>query len=239
MTLPNLVQTFNLKMMTAKDVFDLLKENTNERGLQNWAKSGVKGMDSFGLGLTQLKKLAKGLPKNQELADELWNTNNWDAKQMACLIGEPKKLSRERLDGMAQQTTHWMLGHTFMQNVVSKSPLLEEVAQDWKESDDAGMRYLGWSGVGYLAKKSKAADAEWQPVIERIESSLQQEENLVKDGMNNALFQIGNRSSDLHKRALAAAKSIGKVEVDYGENSCEALDVVKHLSSPRIMGKFS
>ena len=47
--------------MTKTQVMELLKENRNERGIENWKKMGVKtgGLKSFGIGLTQLRKLAK------------------------------------------------------------------------------------------------------------------------------------------------------------------------------------
>ena len=43
------------------DVMALLKANTNERGLEHWNKPGFDtgGLKSFGIGLTQLRKLAK------------------------------------------------------------------------------------------------------------------------------------------------------------------------------------
>ena len=47
--------------MTKTQVLALLKENKNERGIANWKKLGSKTgqLKSFGIGLTQLRKLAK------------------------------------------------------------------------------------------------------------------------------------------------------------------------------------
>ena len=67
---------------------------------------------------------------------------------------------------------------------------------------------------------------------------LHEEENFVKDAMNNALIMIGSRSKALNERAISVAKFIGKVEVDYGDNSCQAMDGVKHLNSDRIQSKL-
>jgi hypothetical protein len=49
---------------------------------------------------------------------------------------------------------------------------------------------------------------------------------------------VGKRSKRLNTAALKAAKSIGKVHVDYGDNGCEVLDVVKHLTSPALKKKL-
>ena len=47
--------------MNQAEVISLLKENQNEKGIQKWEErySGRKGLDSFGIGLTVLRKLAK------------------------------------------------------------------------------------------------------------------------------------------------------------------------------------
>jgi 3-methyladenine DNA glycosylase AlkD len=91
-----------------------------------------------------------------------------------------------------------------------------------------------------IARDDKKLDDAWfEPLIDRIKENLQSEENFVKDAMNNALIMIGSRSKALHDRALTAAKSIGTVDVDYGDNSCVAMDAVSHLSSDRIKKKFS
>lgn len=225
--------------MTFSDVDALLEANKNERGMQAWEKVGNPAFRSYGLGLTQIKKLAKGVTKSQPLADELWRSDLWDAKQLACLVGEPKTLSSEALDTMAAETKNWMLGHVFLQNVMAKSPLLQQKFEDWKGHKDDGIRSLGWGCLGYLAKSKKMDDAYFPAHVKHISAQLQGEANFVKDSMNNALFAISQRSKSLYADGLAAAKSIGPVEVDYGENSCQALDVIKHLTSPRIAGKFA
>ena len=43
----------------------------------------------------------------------------------------------------------------------------------------------------------------------------------------------------LNKRALAAVKSYWPIEVDYGDNSCEPVDVIKHLTGPHIQAKVA
>lgn len=66
---------------------------------------------------------------------------------------------------------------------------------------------------------------------------LQKEENFVRDAMNNAVLGIGSRNQSVYPKALRTAQNIGRVEVDYGDNSCRALDVVKHLNSDRMKTK--
>jgi hypothetical protein len=51
---------------------------------------------------------------------------------------------------------------------------------------------------------------------------------------------IGKRNKKLNAAAIKAVKAIGLVDVDYGDdNSCEPVDVLKHLTSDYLKQKFA
>ena len=68
--------------MTKNEVINLLKENKNDRSIEHWNKSDPsKGRwTSYGIGLTQLKKIAKSIEKDHNLAQKLWDENNIECK---------------------------------------------------------------------------------------------------------------------------------------------------------------
>ena len=58
--------------------------------------------------------------------------------------------------------------------------------------------------------------------------------------MAGALIGMGKRNKKLNKAAIAAAKAIGPIDVDYGDdNRCEPVDVLKHLTSDYLKKKFN
>ncbi|NND08300.1 MAG: hypothetical protein HKN87_18125 [Saprospiraceae bacterium] len=81
--------------MNTTDVLMLLETHKNERGIANWNKLTVeeKKLKSFGIGLTQLRKLAKKIGQNRELALELWKSQYYDAKVISLLIDDPKHVT--------------------------------------------------------------------------------------------------------------------------------------------------
>ncbi|MCB0285314.1 MAG: DNA alkylation repair protein [Calditrichaeota bacterium] len=226
--------------MTKTDVIKLLSENRNERGMVNWEKSPIiRGFTSYGIGLTQLKKLAKQVGKNHELAMELWHETNYDAKILAILIDEAKQVTREQVDRQVAELTPWSLTHVYCSTLLPKVGFLVPLAEDWMTNSDSLKRSCGFQLLYQIAKNDKKLpDDYFLPYIERIERELQTEENFVKDGMNSALLMIGQRSKPLYERSVAAARAIGKVTVDYGDNSCQAMDVLAHLTGDRIRKKF-
>jgi 3-methyladenine DNA glycosylase AlkD len=120
-----------------------------------------------------------------------------------------------------------------------KVPFQQELAEEWLQEPDDIKRRVAYLLIYNIARDNKALDDTYfEPLVETIRSRLQSEENFVKDAMNNALIMIGSRSRNLNSKALTAAVAIGKVDVDYGDNSCKAMDASMHLNSDRIKSRL-
>jgi len=72
-------------------------------------------------------------------------------------------------------------------------------------------------------------EKEYLAQLKHIEKHIHSSPNRVKHSMNAALIAIGSRGGDLTKEALAAAKRIGKVEVDHGDTSCKTPDATPYI----------
>ncbi|MDW7694779.1 DNA alkylation repair protein [Flammeovirgaceae bacterium SG7u.111] len=132
----------------------------------------------------------------------------------------------------------WMLSHAYCSVMLPKVKFAVELAEEWHNEEDDLKRRCAYLLLYQIAKDNKKLpDSFFEPYLSLIESNIQQEENFVKDAMNTALLMIGQRSAALHARALGIAKKIGKIEVDYGDNSCQAADCVMHLGSDRVKKK--
>ncbi len=231
--------------MNKTQVIALLRENQNERGMAHWKKRGAKNgkLKSFGIGLTQLRKLAKQVGRDHKLALQLWKSDIYDAKVVGLLIDEPKKFTREQAEEQVEQLQGGNFSHVFAScdATLAKTPFAFDLACEWLESEDAVRRRCGYSLLYELSKKNISAmdDAFCLHRIEHIENGIQGEEKWVKEAMLGALMGIGKRNKKLNKEAVRTAKVIGPVAIDYGDdNSCESLDVLKHLTSDYIRKKL-
>jgi len=226
--------------MTTKEVLSLLEKNKDERGIAHWKKIHPENkMDSFGIGLTKLKALVKKIGKDHSLAAELWKVNNYEAKLTAILIEDPKQVTEAQVDKMIKQFNKGMFIHVFCTMLMVKLPFLKKKVDEWTKSKNDVIRRCGYSSLYVLARSAEEIDDRYfETHIAHIEKNLQKEENMVKDSMNNSIFTIGMRNKNLNDKAVAAAKKIGKVVVDYGDNSCEAIDCIKHLTGDRVRNKL-
>lgn len=234
------------KPTTKTAVLKLLRENKNERGIAHWKKRGEKnsGLKSFGIGLTQLRKLAKQIGRNHKLAQQLWSAEYYDAKVVGLLIDDPKQVTRDQAEQQVEQLQGGMLTHVFSScdATLAKTPFAFEIARDWIDNPDPVRRQCGYGLLYELSKKKNVQGMDDQfllDVIDRIRKSIHDEQMWVREAMNTALMGIGKRNKRLNQAAVKAARAIGPVDIDYGDdNSCEPLDVLKHLTSDYITKKL-
>ncbi len=217
--------------MNAQDVYHLLEDNKNERGIANASRNKIANFNTFGIGLTQLKKLAKHIGRSHELAQELWKHDIYDMRVISVLIEEPKKVTRAQIEAQIADLEFWMFSHVYATTLLAKVKFQPELIADWYEDKNHVKRRLAYNMIYNLLKNDKTlGDDYYAPFLDIIERDLQSEENMVRDAMNNALGFIGKYRPALRVRVLSAAQNIGPVEVDYGDNSCKPLDVAALLS---------
>lgn len=232
--------------MTYDEVIALLDENRNERGIAHWAKLFGERRDSeltsFGIGLTQLRKLGKQIGRDHDLALELWASNVYDAKVLGALIDEPKKMTREQAESQIEDAHIGMLAHVSCScdATLAKTPFARDLAADWMDSEDPLRKRCGYLLLYELGKKKSKAldDAFFEVYLDRIRETIHTQENWVRDAMNSSMLSIGKRNPHLHQKTLAVARAIGPVEVDYGDNGCQVPNIVKHLTSDALLEKL-
>lgn len=231
--------------MNKADVYKLLEDNQNPRGIDNWqAMESGCAYKSFGIGLTVLRKLAKQVGKNHALAKELWDSDYYDMKVMAVLIDDPKYITRVQVEAQVEDVDFGMMVHVFSAcgAPVTKTNFIQTVADDWLISDDSVRRRCAYGFIYELSKSTKKSapnDEYFLKLINHIDQTFTDEDRSVHLAMATALMGIGKRNKTLNKAALKVAKKIGPVPVESGKTQCEPMDITKHLTSDYLKKKFA
>ena len=231
--------------MTRTDVLALLEANRNERGIQHWNKTIIEtgGLQSFGIGLTQLRKIARKIGKDHGLAEQLWDTDNHDARIIGLLIDDPKQLTREQAEKQVEGVGPGMLAHVFSScdATLAKAPFAFELARDWIRSNDTLRRRCGFGLIYELSKKTKLkqlTDEFFTDCIRLIRENFNQVTVPEKMSMGTALMGIGKRNKFLNTEALELARIISPIDFNEGNGKCEPFDIVKHLTSQHLKDKL-
>ncbi|TQV87755.1 DNA alkylation repair protein [Aliikangiella coralliicola] len=233
--------------MNKSEVIKLLKENQNDRGIKNWAKmENTAGLKSFGIGLTQLRKLAKQVGRNRELSLELWETDIYDAKTIALLIDDPKQITKAQAEKQVNELGAGLLAHVFSScdATLAKSPVAFDLANEWLETDHDLKRRSAYGLLYELSKnkRNKAlTDDYFVDVIEKINDKIfnMEETPTMRCAMGGALMGIGKRNKLLNERAIKVAKAVGPIDFNEDGGKCEPFDVLKHLTSDALKKKFA
>jgi len=231
--------------MNKTEVLDLLKANQNEEGIANWAHFGRNAgrMKTFGIGLTELRKLAKQVGRDHKLAAQLWKSQVYDARIISLLVDDPKRITREQVEVQVEELKGGHLAHVFSScgAPLAKVPFVVELASEWMASKDDMRRCCGFSLLYEISKdkkKSAPADAFFLERIKHIKKSYPDASYSVLGSMGGALMGMGKRNPVLNAAALKVARAIGPIPVGGKGSNCDPFDVVKHLTSDYLRKKL-
>jgi hypothetical protein len=214
--------------MTLDETMSELEKAGSAQTRKTYARHGATG-PMFGVSFATLKTLMKRIRVDHELALALWDTGNLDARNLAVKIADPARMSPSDLDRWAGVPTPRMSGN-YVPCLAVEGPHARSRCDAWLASSNAAMRCCGWGLVGALAMRDEEMpDAWFAERLPEIEASVHASPNAQRDFMLQALIAIGCRSAALRKAATAAAKRIGKVEIDYGDTACKLPEAVPTL----------
>lgn len=172
--------------------------------------------DDHGVNLGKLRALAKQLKTQQDLARELWATDDTAARLLAMLICRPKAFERDELDTMVRETRAPKVHDWLVNYVVKKNPHSEELRLAWFTDPDPVVASAGWAlTTERVAKKPEGLDL--AGLLDVIEAEMKDAPDRLQWAMNHCLAQIGIQHAEYRARAI-----------DIGER----LEVLKDYPTP-------
>ncbi|WP_433280340.1 DNA alkylation repair protein [Pseudonocardia xinjiangensis] len=173
--------------------------------------------DDHGVNLGKLRALAKRLKTQQELARQLWATDDTAARLLAILVCRPKTFERDELDTMLRQARTPKVHDWLVNYVVKKNPHAEELRLAWFADPDPVVASAGWAlTTERVAKRPEGLDL--AGLLDVIEAEMKGAPDRLQWAMNHCLAQIGIEHVEYRARAI-----------DIGER----LEVLRDYPTPR------
>lgn len=214
-----------LVRLTLKDAMATLERAGTAQARKTYARHGASE-PMFGVSFATLAGMVKKIGVDHDLALQLWDTNNFDARNLALKVVDPAQMKPAQLDQWARDMTVRMCAG-YVSMVACEGPHGQSTVRRWLGSKDERLREAGWGLVAQLAMRDAHTDETWfAEQLARIEGGIHGAPNAERYAMNGAAIAIGCRSPALKKAALAVAKRVGKVEVDHGDTSCKTPDAI-------------
>lgn len=188
------------------------------------------GEDVFGVSYADLKKLKKKIGPNHDLAMELWQTGNVDARSLATMVADPDEFT-------PADATQWMKDVTYPPHgdevaaVVAESHFGISKMRQWRKQKSEYARTTGYSILCCLLKDDPDSidETECRRILKDIEAEIHRSPNRARHAMVMAVIAIGVYKSEMTDEAIEAGDRIGEVQVDHGDTACKTPGIVPYI----------
>jgi 3-methyladenine DNA glycosylase AlkD len=199
--------------MTAPEILAALRAQANPKNVAGMARYGISTAGTLGVPMPVLRRLAKEVGRSHALAAELWASGIHEARILATLVEDPKRVTRRQMNQWARDFDSWDVCDQACQNLFRYTPLAWAMAAKWAGARREFVRRAAFALMAGLAVKAKhLPDEDFEALLPLISSAATDPRNLVKKAVNWALRAIGKRNPHLRRAAIAAAENIRAID---------------------------
>jgi len=224
-------------MVSVEEVIKKLKAKARPDQVEGMARYGMAAEQRLGVSVPDMRKIAREVGKDHELALGLWATGIPEARIVAAIVDRPEELTEEQMEEWVAGMNSWDVCDQVCMNLFKKSPLAWKKIVDWTEREEEFVRRAAYALIACLAWHDKgAADEEFIRLFPVIKRGATDERNYVKKAVSWALRNIGKRNRDLNRAVLELAEEIGRM--DSKAARWIASDVIKELKSEAVQRRL-
>ena len=216
----------------------LLQAHARPDQLAGMARFGLVGQGRLGLSVPQMRAVAKALGRDHDLALALFDSGTPDARIVAALVAEVKRLTPAQMDHWIAGFDAWDVCDQACNQLFARSPHAWAKVAAWSSRAPEFERRAAFSLLSALAvHDKKAPDSSFVDALALIESAADDQRNFVRKAVNWALRSIGKRNRVLNEAAIACALRIR----ERGTPAARwiASDALRELQSPAVLRRLA
>ena len=223
--------------MDVQEVLKQLKAQANPDAVAGMSHFGIQGKEMYGISMPALRKIAKEIGKDHQLAADLWASGVHEARILATLVDMPKSVTEAQMEQWVQDFDSWDVCDQCCMNLFRKTPFAHAKVVEWSGREEEFVKRASFALMATLAVHDKKADnaqfEQWLPLIKREATD---ERNFVKKAVNWALRQIGKRNLALNAAAIQTATEIEAI--DSKSARWIAKDALRELTGEKVQQRL-
>jgi 3-methyladenine DNA glycosylase AlkD len=227
-------------MVTTKQMLAELKKKGSAQTRKTHINHGAPEDRLWGVKVGDMKPLAKKLKGEQEIALELYDSGISDAMYLAGMVADGAKMNKTQLNKWAKEASWYFISEYSVPGVATESPHAKELALKWIKAKKESVAACGWntySGIIATRDNDELDLKEVEDLLNQVVKDIGKAPNRVRYTMNAYVIGVGSYIPKLLKKAKAAAKKIGKVDVDVGGTSCKVPLATDYIAKIEKMGR--
>lgn len=231
--------------MNYQTIIERLKALSSEKYKANVIKMGIPENDSLGVSTSDIRKLAKSIPNSNQTAYQLWNSNYHEAKLLAVLIFEKKKITLSEIKILINDVNSWDLCDHFCKNLIIKVPDYENLIYEWIVSNQTYIKRAAFTLIASdVIHNKKISDKTINNYLILIKNHSHDDQIHIKKAVTWALKEIGKKNFNYHEKALILAYELSengdKTQQWIAKNALKELEnLVKVEGRTRLISRNS
>ncbi|WP_407431859.1 DNA alkylation repair protein [Methanobrevibacter sp.] len=224
--------------MNFQDVIAYFEEISDESVVNSNKRFAIGCEYSYGIRLPVIRKLAKEIGKDHDLAIELWNHPYHESHLLATMIEEKEKVTSKQLNEWVYSFYSWDIVDQACINLLVDLPQARDNIFIWCESEKEFVKRTAFSLIAVIAVRDKNAESEYfDKYFPLIKKASFDNRNFVKKSVNWALRQIGKRDIECNRKALDVAYEISQ----FDDKACRWIssNAIRELESEKVQKKLS
>jgi 3-methyladenine DNA glycosylase AlkD len=228
--------------MTAKEILEQIKPLGSEGYKRVIFNHGIKE-PCFGVKISELKKIQQRIKKDYQLALDLYDTGNYDAMYLACLIADDARMTRKDLNRWVAKAYCSAVSAVIVAWVAAGSPHARELALEWIDSSKDLVATAGWATLSSFVAIQPDAEldmTELKGLLKRVEKTIHKAPDVVRKQMNGFVIALGSYVKALTDLAIQTGEKIGPVTADVGDTDCKvpfSPDYIRKVQKRGSIGK--
>ncbi|HEX6580730.1 MAG TPA: DNA alkylation repair protein [Actinomycetota bacterium] len=221
----------------ARDVVRALELVGDRSRLEGMARFGIDTTRAVGVTVTELRRFARDLGHDHELAVALWASGVHEARLLASLVDEPAMVSEAQMEAWVADLDSWDVCDGVCGNLFDRTPFALDKAVEWSTREPEFEKRAAFALMASAAVHRKdLPDAEFASLLPVIRAQAIDERNYVKKAVSWALRQIGKRSPRLNSQAVRTAEQIERI--DSRAARWVARDALRELQSDAVQARL-
>jgi len=225
--------------MKIKEIIEEFEKLHDPTSIEGMKRGGINPEKAYGIRIPILRKMAKSIEKNRELAQQLWELGYRETMILAGMIDDPTQVTEKQMDDWISSPnfTYWEIVDQTCMNLFYLTESAYKKAIEWSTREEEFEKRASFALMAVLAWKDKTAlDSKFEEFLPIIKRESTDNRNNVKKAVNWALRQIGKRNLYLNSKTLKTAKEI--LKIDSKSSKWIAKDAIKELESDAIQKRL-
>ena len=223
--------------MNFDEIIKRLEEEANPAQKENMERFAINPQKTYCINMPVLRKIAKEIGINHELALQLWDYDFHETKLLATLIDDYTLVTPKQFDKWTYSFTTWNECDQACLNLFYKVDYVMDKISEYAACQEEFVKRCAFSLIAVLAVHKKDVDDDYFinffPLIVEASSD---NRNFVKKAVNWSIRQIGKKNRYLNKKALELSYEI--LDSNTKSGKWIANNAIRELKSVKVQERL-